>query len=305
MKSILMIVPIIVAFAAGQTAHGQSRADDFNAPAPAPDEFSLVPKYLAADEPTSAPTEEQGAEKSAEELAKLTQNPVANLISVPFQNNFNFNIGPKNATQWVLNVQPVIPFSLNEDWNLITRTIVPIIYQESPADGVDYVFGLGDINPSFFFSPVKPWHGIIWGVGPVFTLPTGTDPQLTSGKWSAGPTAVALKMDGPWVYGALFNQQWSFAGWGDQEVNAMLIQPFVNYNFKGGWYLTSSPIITANWKADSDNRWIVPLGGGGGKIVKLGKLPLNISLQGYYNVVHPDEGPDWQLRFQVQLLFPR
>jgi hypothetical protein len=268
-------------------------------------DFTLNPKYLA-DEPTSAPAQEEASEKSAEELAKLTQNPVANLISVPFQNNFNFGIGPKHATQWVLNIQPVIPITLNEDWNLITRTIVPIIYQESSADGVPYASGLGDINPSFFFSPVKPWHGIIWGFGPTFTFPTGTDPQLTSGEWTAGPAAVALRIDGPWVYGALINQQWSFAGWGDTNVSAMLIQPFVNYNFKGGWYLTTSPIITANWKADSDNVWTVPIGGGASKILKLGKLPINVSLQGYYNVVTPDDfGADWQLRFQVQFLFPR
>ncbi|MGH7176083.1 MAG: neuromedin U, partial [Tepidisphaeraceae bacterium] len=222
-------------------------------------------------------------EKSAEELAKMTQNPVANLISVPFQNNFNFGIGPKDATQWILNIQPVIPVTLNEEWNLITRTIMPIIYQESPADGVDSVFGLGDINPTFFFSPAKAKR-FIWGIGPTVTVPTGTDSQLTSGKWSIGPAAVGLFMEGPWVVGALINQQWSFAGWGDKNVSAMLIQPFVNYNLSDGWYLTSSPILTANWEADSDDVWTVPLGAGAGKIVKFGKLPVNISLQAYYNV---------------------
>jgi len=129
--------------------------------------------------------------------------------------------------------------------------------------------------------------------------------MLGSGKWSAGPAAVALTMRGKWGIGALANQQWSFAGWGDNGVNAMLIQPFINYNLPQGWYLTSAPIMTANWKADSDNTWTVPLGAGVGKITKIGKLPVNIQLSAYGNVVTPDNGADWHLRFQVQLLFPK
>jgi len=259
---------------------------------------------------TLAPAEPEekgggGSEESQEELAKAAQNPVANLISVPFQNNFNFGIGPRNVTQWILNVQPVIPIKLNEDWNLITRTIMPIINQPSPAPGVRSAFGLGDINPTFFLSPAKSGK-LIWGLGPTFTLPTATDSLLGTGKWSAGPAAVVLTMQGHWVIGALANQQWSFAGWGDNNVSAMLIQPFVNYNLPHGWYLTSAPIITANWKADSDNRWTVPIGGGVGKIQRFGKLPVNFQLAAYDNVKTPDAlGADWQLRFQVQFLFPR
>ena len=245
-------------------------------------------------------------EESATELAKKTQNPVADLISVPFQNNFNFGVGPNNVTQYILNVQPVIPFKLTEDWNLITRTILPIINQPSPAPGAESAFGLGDLNPTLFLSPGKP-GALIWGVGPTFTFPTATDSILGSGKWSAGPAAVALTIHGPWVIGALLNQQWSFAGWGDQNVSAMLIQPFVNFNFPGGWYLTSAPVITANWKASSENVWTVPLGGGFGKLWRVGKvgLPVNTQLQAFYNVEHPDGGADWQLRFQVQVLFPK
>ncbi len=144
------------------------------------------------------------AAEDSTELAKKTQNPVADLISVPLQNNFNFGMGPKNVTQYVLNVQPVIPFKLSEDWNLITRTILPIINQPSIASGVESAFGLGDLNPSFFLSPGKP-GALIWGVGPTFTLPTATDNLLGSGKWSMGPTAVALTIQGPWVLGALAN----------------------------------------------------------------------------------------------------
>ena len=146
-----------------------------------------------------------GDEESQEALAKAAQNPVAKLISVPFQNNFNFGVGPNNTMQYILNFQPVIPISLSEDWNLITRTIMPIINQPSPAPGVRSAFGLGDINPTFFLSPAKS-EKFIWGVGPTFTFPTATDPMLGSGKYSAGPAVVALTMQGHWVVGALANQ---------------------------------------------------------------------------------------------------
>jgi len=244
---------------------------------------------------------EDGA--SEEALAKAAQNPVAKLISVPFQNNFNFGVGPNNAVQYILNVQPVIPISLSEDWNLITRTIMPIISQP-PQPGVRSAFGLGDINPTFFLSPAKS-KKFIWGAGPTFTFPTATDSMLGNGKWCAGPAVVALTMQGHWVVGALANNQWSFAGWGDRNVNAMLVQPFVNYNLPHGWYLVTAPIITADWEANSDNRWTVPVGGGVGKIQRFGKLPVNFQLQAFYNVVTPDNGADWQLRFQVQFLFPK
>lgn len=161
-----------------------------------------------------APTVQQSADTAADDkeaLAKAAQNPVASMISVPLQNNFNFGVGPKNTTQYILNIQPVIPISINEDWNLITRTIMPIINQPSPAAGVSGAFGLGDINPTVFLSPAKSGE-IIWGVGPTMTFPTATDSLLGSGKWSAGPAVVALTIQGPWVIGALANQQWSFAG---------------------------------------------------------------------------------------------
>jgi hypothetical protein len=239
------------------------------------------------------------AQKSqdATELAKKTQNPVADLISVPLQNDFNFSAGPNDQTIYVLNVQPVIPLRLTEDWNLI-------INQPSLFDGAPSAFGLGDINPTFFLSPAKP-EKLIWGVGPTFTLPTATDSLLGTSKWSMGPAAVALSMQGPWVVGALVNQQWSFAGWGDQDVSQMLIQPFVNYNLPDGWYLVSAPIITANWEASSGDTWTVPLGGGAGKLFKLDKLPINTQLQAFYNVERPQLAADWQLRFQLQFLFPK
>ncbi len=262
-------------------------------------------------------------EPSAEELAKKTQNPVADLISVPMQNNWNFGAGfNHNKTIYVLNVQPVIPISLSEEWNLIARIIMPIINQPnlSPSFGglvpSTTGTGFGDFNPTFFFSPAKPGE-LIWGIGPTMTLPTATDRDLGSGKWSAGPAGVALTMQGHWVFGALLNNQWSFAGWGDKAVNAMLLQWFVNYNLPDGWYLTTSPIVTANWKADrGGDVWTVPIGGGFGKLFRLGqilplegspmaKLPINAQIGAYGNVVKPEFGPEWQLRFQIQFLFPK
>jgi hypothetical protein len=254
---------------------------------------------------SEAKDEEGQGGLSKEALAKLAQNPVANLMSFPFQNNFNFGVGPNHVCQYVLNFQPVIPITLNEDWNLITRWILPVINQPSPAPGIRSAFGLGDFNPSFFFSPAKPGK-IIWGLGPTVTFPTATDPLLGNGNYLLGPTAVALSIQGHWVFGALVNNQWSVAGWGSGSQNNFLLQPFVNYNLPKGWYVGSDPIITANWNVSSEDRWTVPIGGYAGKIVKLGgKLPLNLQLGAFYNVVTPRNGADWQLRFQFQFLLPK
>jgi len=240
------------------------------------------------------------AAPDTEALAKATQNPVADLISVPLQNNFNFPVGPGDDLQWVCNIQPVWPINLNEDWNLITRTILPVIYQPSLAPGLDSEFGLGDTTFSAFLSPAKSGK-LIWGAGPVILIPTSTADVLGAGQWGLGPSAVALQMSGPWVYGALVNNVWSFEG----DVNSFLLQPFVNYNLPGGWYVGSAPIITANWKAPSGEEWTVPIGVQGGKITRLGKLPVNLQLGVFYNVERPAGGPDWNLRLQIQFLFPK
>jgi hypothetical protein len=240
------------------------------------------------------------------ELARQAQNPIASLISVPFQNNFNFDAGSKDDLQNVLNIQPVIPFQISNHWNLITRTIVPVIHQPELAPGIGNVSGLGDIQFSAFLSPLKPRGGVIWGVGPIVSLPTATDNLLGAGKLGVGPTGVALASHGPWVIGTLVNNVFSVAGGSDRrDVNEMLVQPFVNYNMAGGWYFVSSPIITANWKAANDNRWIVPMGGGLGRIFRVGKQPLNTALQAFWNVEHPDGAANWSLRLQTQLLFPK
>ena len=262
-----------------------------------------APSFTLAESVLGDGTIDPG-ENAQDEMARAVQNPVASLISVPFQNNTNFNFGPQEKTQNVLNIQPVWPFTLNDDWNLITRTIVPVISQPELVPGQDRENGLGDTVFSAFFSPSKS-HKVIWGVGPVFLFPTATDDRLGQDKWGAGASVVALTMPGRWVIGSLLNNIWSTGGSGDNDVNFFTWQYFVNYNLDDGWYLTSAPIITANWEASSGNKWTVPFGGGFGKVFRIGKQPVNTSLQAYYNVEKPDFGPDWQLRFVLQFMFPK
>ena len=208
----------------------------------------------------------------------------------------------------------MLPFTFG-DWNVISRTIAPMIYvpgltpglSDNPGtpSGTSSVFGLGDINQTFYISPAAA-SGLIWGVGPSITFPTATSREIGSGKLSVGPAAVALVTPKPWVIGILARQLWSVAGPDSRkDVSQLLLQPFVNYNLANGWYLVSAPIITANWTADSSERWSVPVGGGVGKVFKIGSQPLNASLQGYGYPVHPSLGPSWSIRFQVQFLFPR
>ena len=245
-----------------------------------------------------------GQESEESQLAKASQNPIANMMSFPFQNNTNFGLGPSDRVQNILNIQPVIPFQVNKI-NIITRTILPIVYQPDMYSESGGTFGLGDTTFTAFFSPAEP-KKIIWGVGPVFLIPTATDTLLGSGKWGIGPSVVGLAMPGRWVVGALMNNIWSFAGKSERDdVNMFLFQYFINYNFSKGWYLNSAPIITANWNAEEGDKWIVPFGIGGGKVFRAGRIPINASAQVYYNVVSPEIGPDWTLRLQVQLMFPK
>lgn len=246
-------------------------------------------------------------EAEAAALARAAQNPVASLISLPFQNNTTFEFGPKEKPLNVLNIQPVWPFSIHENWNLITRTILPVVSQPQLRPGQSRKWGLGDAVFTAFLSPVAPFKGVTWGVGPAFLLPTATDDRLGADKWGAGPSVVLLAMPGNWVIGSLFSNVWSFSGSGDDDVNLFTWQPFVNYNLPHGWYLSASPIITANWEADrSRDTWTVPLGGGFGRVFRIGSLPpMNASIQAFYNVERPDSVGPWALRVQLQLMFPR
>lgn len=248
-----------------------------------------------------ATTQDVIAEDEATELAKKTQNPVSDMISVPLQNNLGFNAGPEDDLQNTLNIMAVMPQKITGNWNLIHRVVVPILNQPAPIDKS----GLGDIQYQGYFSPSKV-DKVVWGVGPVLQMPTASDDSLGSEKWSAGPGVVALRMDGPWVYGALVNNIWSFAGDSDRtDVNMMMIQPFVNYNLGNGLAIGSVPILTANWEAESGEQWTVPVGAQVSKVLPIGKQPINWILGAYYNIERPENAPEWQFRFQVQLLFPK
>jgi hypothetical protein len=243
------------------------------------------------------------AKPADEDLAKQSQNPIADLVSVPFQSNTNFHTGPFNRTQEVLNIQPVVPLHINANWNLISRTIVPVISQPDPIFNSN-TNGIGDITEELFLSPLHSGP-LIWGVGPVFTIPSATDPILGQGKVLLGPTVVLLTTPGHWVIGVLANNQWSVGG--DPlrpRVNAFLMQPFINYNMEHGWYLSTSPIITANWLAAPGQQWTVPVGGGFGRVFKLGDQPVNASINAYYNVERPTGASTWSLRTTLALLFP-
>jgi hypothetical protein len=208
------------------------------------------------------------------ELAQKSQNPVGNLISVPFENNTDFGVGQEDATVNTLKLKPVYPTRLGSVI-LINRAILPITYQEERAPGEGSEFGLGDLTYQAFFTPAVP-KKVIWGLGPAFVIPTHTADRLGTDKWSTGPAFVILAKPRPWLFGALVQNFWSFAGPDDEpSVNLFSFQYFINYNFEGGWYLTSTPTMTANWQADSGDRWTIPVGGGIGKLVRFGNQPVD------------------------------
>lgn len=252
----------------------------------------------------------------AAELAKKLANPVASLISAPIQNNWDFGIGPANAMRYTANIQPVIPFSLGEDWNLITRTIVPFIYAESPITGGSDKSGLGDIVQSFFFSPKAPVGGWIVAAGPVMLYPSATDQALGFDQWGAGPTALALQQKNGWTYGLLANHLWSYADAGHYrgssagdasdgsaaEVNATFIQPFVSFTTKTFTTFGLNTECTYDWP---HYQWTVPLNVSVSQLLKLGKQPIQLSLGAKYYAEGPKGGPDWGLRFAITFLFPK
>jgi hypothetical protein len=264
----------------------------------------LLVAWLLASPVWAQQQEQQEPQLQQEELAKKSQNPIGNLISVPLENNFEFGVGPEGATVYVLNLKPVYPVNLGT-WNLINRFIMPVIYQEERVEGEGSEFGLGDFTYQAFFSPADP-GAVLWGVGPAILVPTNTDERLGRDKWSVGPAAVVVARPGHWLFGGLVQNMWSVAGDSDEDdVRFFSFQYFINYNFKNGWYLSSTPTITADWEADSDDRWTVPFGGGVGRLVRFGKQPVDFKLQAFWNAEKPDGGAEWALQFQVKLLFPK
>jgi hypothetical protein len=243
-----------------------------------------------------------------EDLAKATQNPVADLISLPFQYNLNFGVGPEDQKQSVLNIQPVYPLELSSDWNLITRTILPVISQPSFGTPDGTTNGIGDVQFSAFMSPAHSGDWI-WGAGAIVQAPSASNPVLGQGKWGIGPTVVVLHLTkgSPWVYGALVNNVTSVGGNVNRAtVNQALVQPFINYNVpsRPGMSVGFSPIITANWRAQSD-QWTVPLGLGLSQVLFIGNQAVSVQLAGYSNVVRQQYTGSWTARLQLTLLFPR
>ncbi|WP_232823531.1 transporter [Dyella sp. C9] len=242
----------------------------------------------------------------AQDLAKQLSNPVASLISVPFQFNYDQNIGPqRDGDKYLLNFQPVIPVSISADWNMISRTIVPVESQHEIYPGAGSQTGLGDITQSLFFSPKAPTAGgWIWGVGPAFLLPSATDRLLGSGKWGAGPTFVVLRQDGPWTYGVLANHIWSVGGQSNrQAVSSTFVQPFFSYNTADAWTFTLQTESTYNWK---QTQWSVPINMVAAKLVKFGKQPVQFFLGARYWDHATDAGAHgWGVRLGATLLFPK
>ena len=245
------------------------------------------------------------------DLRSAVQNPISSLISLPFK--FSFDDGAPNGDADILNIQPVVPVTVG-DWNLVNRAIIPLINLNGTVSGRPDIpnptpseggSGLGDINYSIYFSPVETGK-VIWGLGPSLNLPTASKDQLGSGKWSAGATAVALTLPKWGSVGILGRQLWSFAGDDDRrDVNQFLLEPFVNYNLDKGWFLLTDLVMTANWDAPSSQRWTIPLGGGFGRVFKIGNQAINSRLEYYYNVEKPDGAPKQLITFTWQFLFPK
>ena len=250
-------------------------------------------------------------EKGGGDLRSAVQNPISSLISLPFKLTLDY--GAQNGDAAILNLNPVVPVTVG-DWNLVNRALIPVGHVDgaipgpgnpSPEGGAKSASGLGDINYSVFFSPVK-YDKVIWGVGPSINLPTANEDQLGSGKWSAGITGVALTQPKWGSIGILGRQLWSFAGSSKRDdVNQTLIEPFLNYNLDNGWFLITDMVMTANWEADSDNTWTIPVGGGIGRVFKIGDQAINSRLEYYYNVEKPDGAPDYSVHFTFQFLFPK
>jgi hypothetical protein len=236
-----------------------------------------------------------------EDLAKQLQNPFANLITFPLQNITSLGVGPSDGEQNVLNLQPVVPIHLSPDWNLLSRPILPIAYTSVPESE----FGLGDLNLEPFLSPRKGGH-LVWGAGLVLGVPTATSDLLGTGKWTAGPSIALFGLWGSWALSAIINQQWSYAGKASRDdVSLFQLQPSLSYMLGHGWVLVSGPLIAADWTAASGQVWTVPLGAGVGRLFTVGRQRMNLQLEGYANVIRPDDGAQSMILLTFTLLFVR
>jgi len=260
--------------------------------------LSVISTPASAQTPTAQPrTEEPGLQ----ELAKDKKNPLADAFKVPFEFTTGFRIGPNHNTGENLNIQPVVPFALTSDWNLIARPLIPLTYVPEPIDE----FGLADVQLSLFLTPAgaERW---IWGAGPIFQFPTASSSDLGAGKWAAGPTGALVYSDGPWFNGVLASHLWSFAGdRARSEVNQTSFEVLLSYNFANGSYIQFDPVSTYDWSANGRNAWTVPVGMDVGKVFKIGSRAISVQLGAYDYVQRPQDAAQWMIRTQIMLLFPR
>lgn len=275
--------------------------------------MAIAPHVAYAQRTPSDSARGASESKSEATLAKQAQNPVANMVSLPLQYNYYTGGGLGSASQMVLNVQPVLPLSIGKDWLIVSRTIVPFVSIPVPPDATvvgsnplltPQLGGIADIQEQAYFTSAKPskWT---WAVGPVFSFPTATNRLARTGQWGLGPTAVALTMPGPWVIGALANNVWRIGGDANGHVlNTFTLQPFVNFNLPHAWAISTAPLITSDWSAPDGQRWTVPIGLGVSKIARIAEQPLNLQIQYYHNVSHPDLAGSEQLRLSVAALWP-
>jgi len=237
------------------------------------------------------------------DLAQELTNPIANLITIPIQTTYDQNIGPQDkGTQWQTNIQPVIPFDLGGEWNLITRTIIPVVKRDTVLPTAFSRFGLGDSSVSLFLSPKKSTDGLIWGAGPIILVPTATD-SIGSKKWGVGPAGVLVSMRGPWTMGGLTNHVWSIAGSGSHNISNTFIQPFAAYTWPNAWTVSLQSESTYNWKAEE---WAVPVNIAVSKLVRFGKLPVSLQAGTGYWMKSATNGPEGvRLRVQANFVLPK
>jgi len=305
MKCLRVSIPVLLSFGLAVSASAQ---DASNTPAPT---NAAPPTASTATTPAGAAQASPGEDESGAELAKKLNNPVSDLVSVPFQFNWENGIGSPDRTRFILNIQPVMPFALNDKTNLIVRIVAPFVSQPPLLTSRFGPSGFGtsgvsDPLVSFFISPAK--GKIIWGLGPAISLPSTNDPTLGSQKWAAGPTAVVLRQASGWTVGALVNQIWSFAGPPDRpSVNQMFLQPFVAYTTASLWTYTINSETTANWEADSPNRWNTPVNLMVSKLATFGTFPASYQFGWGYFFASPEDafGATWKVRGTVTILLPK
>lgn len=262
--------------------------------------LSFVRGADAAEEAEAGPEPAVAREPSVTELARQDQNPITRFYVMRFEDNVQLGVGPHDEVVNFFRLQPLVPIRLTRDWTLLTRVVVPIVHQQWPRT----TDGLGDLSMATFLTPTRS-DRFVWGLGPALLLPTATDKTLGTEKWAAGPGVAAVYTEKAWVVGILAQNLWSFSGDDERkDLRTLSLRPLVNFNLPRGWYLTSSPSIVANWEADASDRWLVPVGGGVGKVFALAGQRLSSTLEAYHHVEAPELGPHWQLRLQLSFLYP-